>query len=342
MGDVQACAPDWRDAHTYQPLLGADRSVWAWEFARRGFEQAGGAAPLAPQAGRAPELCFVGEGPRGDPLPIALWRWQSDGSAPVFSVEPASVRDPAAIDLRGLDVATLVVRTADGDQHVLVSDGARRLRLAVVQGDVLAGPSAFRFHLPALALGVGSLEGLRQLVGLRDNGRLESGRAQAPAKAPRWLQILRAHDARRDGASHRDIAVSLFGEARVREDWGPGSDYMRMRVQRLVRAAEQAVAGGYRALFGLRRTGLEPPRVVEVWRSPRWLGGLLPVLLCVVTFLGTSFSPPQSWRDLRQVSGTPCQTSVEPSQILATTASAPRKSRSGPALQDGADSSVTS
>ena len=342
MDDVQACAPDWRDAHTYQPLLGADLSVWAWEFARRGLEQPGGAVPVTPQAGIAPELCFVGDGPPGDPLPIALWRWQSDGSAPVFSVEPATNRDPAAIDLKGLDVATLVVRTADGDQHVLVSDGRRRLRFAVVQGDVLAGPSAFRFHLPALALGVGSLEGLRGLIALRDTGRLASGGAPTAAKAPRWLQILRAHDARRDGASHRDIAVSLFGEARVREDWGPGSDYMRMRVQRLVRAAEQAVAGGYRALFGLRRTGLEPPRVVEVWRSPRWLGTLVPMLLCVVTFLGTSFSPPQSWRESGKLSGTPRQNSVESSRTMATTAPPPRKSRSGPAWEGGANSSVAS
>jgi len=341
MDDVQARAPDWRDAHTYEGLLGADRSVWAWEFARRGLDQPGGAAAFAPQAGRAPELCFVGDGPPGDPLPIALWRWQSDGSAPVFSVEPAGARDPAAIDLKGLDVATLVVRTADGDQHVLISDGVRRLRLAVVQGDVLSGPAAFRFHLPALARGVGSLEGVRRLVALRDTGRLEPGGAPAPAKAPRWLQILRAHDARRDGASHRDIAVSLFGEARVREDWRPGSDYMRMRIQRLVRAAEQAVAGGYRALFGLRRTGLEQPRVVDIWRSPRWLGTVLPALLGVVTFLGTSFSPPQSWRDSRQLSGTPCQNSVEPSRTMANTASAPRKSRSGQARDGGADFSET-
>lgn len=341
MDDVQARAPDWRDAHAYEGLLGADLAVWAWEFARRGPEQPGGAVPFAPQTGRAPELCFVGDGPPGDPLPIALWRWQADGSAPVFSVEPASAHDPAAIDLKGLDVATLVVRTADGDQHVLVSDGARRLRLAVVQGDVLAGPAAFRFHLPALAVGVGSLEGLRRLVALRDTGRLEPGRAPAPAKAPRWLQILRTHDARRDGASHRDIAVSLFGEARVREDWGPGSDYMRMRVQRLVRAAEQAVAGGYRALFGLRRTGLEPPRLVEVWRSPRWLGTLPPLLLCVVTFLGTSLSPPQSRHALRQLSVMSCQTSVRPSRAMATPPSAPRKSRSGPVGEGGADSSET-
>jgi hypothetical protein len=342
MGDVQACAPDWRDAHTYQPLLGADLSVWAWEFARRGLEPPGGATTFEPHVRPAPELCFVGDGPPGDPLPIALWRWQSDGATPVFNVEPASARDPAAIDLKGLDVATLVVRTADGDQHVLVSSGARRLRFAVVRGDVLAGPSAFRFHLPALAMGGGSLEGLRRLIALRDTGRLAWRGAPAPAKAPRWLQILRAHDARRDGASHRDIAVSLFGEARVREDWGAGSDYMRMRVQRLVRAAEQAVAGGYRTLFGLRRTELEPPRVVEIWRSPRWLGTTPSVLLCVVTFLGTPFSPPQSWRELRQLPGAACQNSVEPSRTMAITASAPRKSRFSPAWEEGADSGGTS
>lgn len=342
MGDGHACAPDWRKAQTYQPLLGADLSVWAWEFARRGLGRDGGAARFESLAGRAPGLCFVGEGPPGDPLPTPLWHWRADGSVPVLAVERSSAGDPAAIDLGGLDLATLVVRTDDGDQHVLVSDGARRLRLAVVQGDVLAGPSAFRFHLPVPSMGVGSLEGLRLLIALRDTGRLASGNASAPAKAPRWLQILRAHDARRAGASHRDIAVSLFGEARVREDWNAGSDYMRMRVQRLVRAAEQAVAGGYRTLFGLRRTELERPRVVEVWRSPRWGGGLLPVLFCVATFLGTSFSPPQSWRDQRQLSGMACLKSVGPYGIMAITVSAPRKSRAGLARDVGADSSLAS
>jgi hypothetical protein len=128
-------------------------------------------------------------------------------------------------------------------------------------------------------MGVGSLDSLRRLIALRDTGCLSSASCRPPAKAARWLQILRAHDARRTGASHRDIAMSLFGEARVRDDWAGASDYMRMRVQRLVRAAEQTVAGGYRSLFGLRQTGLEPPRVAETWRSPAWRGGALSTLL---------------------------------------------------------------
>lgn len=340
MDDVHACAPDWRRAQTYLPLLGADPPVWAWEFARRGLARAAleGGGPSAP--GWAPELCFVGEGPPGDPLPAALWRWQADAAVAVFSARPASAGDPAAMDLRGLQTPTLVACTADGAQHVLISDGARRLRLAVVEGDVLAGPAVFRFHLPALGGGQGALANLRRLMALRDTGRLAGARDRPRAKAARWLQMLRVHDARAAGASHRDIALSLFGERRVREDWGAGSDYLRMRVQRLVRAAEQTAAGGYRALFGLRATGLEPSRLVEVWRSPAWLGGWLAGLLCALTFLGTSFSPTLSWRDACHSSGTARQKSVEPSWILARATSAAENCRSRQAPERRLDSSL--
>ncbi len=340
MDDVHACTPDWRKAHTYLPLLSADPPVWAWEFARRGLarQASGGGGPSA--AGSAPELCFVGEGPPGDPLPTALWRWQADGAVPVLSAQPTSADDPAAMDLASFDTPILVARTADGDQHVLISDGLRRLRLAVVEGDVLAGPAVFRFHLPVLGSGQEALDNLRRLMALRDTGRLVGSGSRPLAKAPRWLQILRVHDGRAAGASHRDIALSLFGERRVREDWAAGSEYMRMRVQRLVRAAEQTVAGGYRALFGLRMTGLEPSRLVEVWRSPAWLSGRLAGLLCVFTFLGTSFSPTLSWHGACQSSGAACQKSVEPSRVMARATLAPENCRSPLAAERGVDSSL--
>lgn len=340
MDDVHACKPDWRKAQTYLPLLGADPSVWAWEFARRGLDAkaVNGAAPSS--AGGAPELCFVGEGPPGDPLPTALWRWQADGAVAVLSAQPASAGDPAAMDLVRCGAPALVARTADGEQHVLISDGLRRLRLAVVEGDVLAGPVVFRFHLPALGGGQGALDNLRRLMALRDTGGLGGGRDRPLAKASRWLQVLRVHDARQAGATHRDIALFLFGETRVCEDWSAGSDYMRMRVQRLVRAAEQTVAGGYRALFGLRATGLQPPGLVEVWRSPAWLGGRLAGLFCALTFLGTSFSPTFSWHDPCRSSGAACQKSVEPSRNMARAALTPKNCRSPQAREGGVDSSL--
>jgi len=50
-------------------------------------------------------------------------------------------------------------------------------------------------------------------------------------------------------ASHRDIAAALFGEKVVREDWSGRSDYLRLRVQRLIRTADKLVKGGYRDLL---------------------------------------------------------------------------------------------
>jgi hypothetical protein len=279
--------PAWRSAETYRPLLGADAAVWAWEFGRRGVAlDRYGQADLDQDA--VPDLCFADAGPDGDPIPAVIWRWQADPTVPVLSVSPSASSDPEAFDLQGLGLAVLVVRADDGGQHVVVSDGARRLRFAIVEGDVLASPVRCRYLLPPHSMGVGSLDGLRALIALRDTGRLPSAAGRPSLKAGRWVQIIRAHDARRQGASQRDIAVLLFGEARVREDWTGRSDYMRMRVQRLLRAAEDLVAGGYRALCGLRPARPDKLKIVEVWRSAAWRGGGLPMLLLYGSFLGTS------------------------------------------------------
>ena len=258
--------PDWRSAEAYRPLLDADPAVWAWEFDRRGVRREAG-----DPGDTATGLCFAGPGPHGDRVPAVLWSWRADPSVPVLEVERARAGEPGALDLRALDLAILVVRTDDGEQHVMVSDGRRRLRLAIVQGDVLSGPVACRYRLPAGAVAAPSLAGLRLLLALRDTGHLPIAGARPPARSARWVEILRAHDARRDGASQREIATLLFGRARVEEDWAGRSDYMRMRVQRLLRAAEDLVAGGYRSVCGLGAGRVEPHPVAEVWRSPAWL-----------------------------------------------------------------------
>jgi len=287
MSADQTPLPPWRSQEAYRPLLAADPAVWAWEFGRRA------AAPEAlDPAAVVPDLCFVGAGPDADPVPAVLWRWQADSSVPVLSLTPASAGDLDALDIGGLDLAVIVVRTQDGQQHVMVSDGGRRLRFAVADGDILGGPMRCQFHLPAHRLGVASMEGLRMLITLRDTGRLPSMRRGSGSKAARWMQMLRAHDARSAGASQRDIAMLLFGEARVQEDWNGRSDYMRMRVQRLLRAAEDLVWGGYRALCGLRAVGTHGPKTVDVWRSAAWRRGGAVMMLLSGSFLGTSCGLP--------------------------------------------------
>lgn len=252
--------PNWRRAETYEPLLRADAERWAWEFARRAN------AP----ADKAPADCFVEPGPADDPAPVVMWTWRSDPALPVLWVRPAVERRPGGLDLKTLDLATLVLRDGSGAQHVMVCDRGRRLRFAVTHGDILSGPVDFAVRLSTQADGACG-EAMKLLVGLRDTGRLAPISARPGARTPRWIETLRAHDGRRQGASQRDIALALFGERRVREDWTGASDYMRMRVHRLLAAAEVLVAGGYRRLLGNgpREPGADA-RILEVWRSPCW------------------------------------------------------------------------
>jgi hypothetical protein len=62
-------------------------------------------------------------------------------------------------------------------------------------------------------------------------------------RMPRMLAVLRVDDALAAGASQREIATALFGEARVRDDWAGRSDALRSRVRRLVREARALAAG---------------------------------------------------------------------------------------------------
>jgi hypothetical protein len=282
MKDDHAFAPDWRRAETYRPLLRAEPAVWAWEFARRGLASQ---APWA-DAAELPGLCFAGPGAPGDLAPAILWR--PDPCAAVVLVSAAPANSLEALDFAGCGLPVLVARTDVGDQQVLVCDGPRRLRLSVIEGDILGGPVTCRLALPRPGGAGAALEGLRALVALRDTGRLPAAAPRASNRARRWLESLRAFDARRAGASQREIAILLFGQERVRQDWSGGSNYMRMRVQRLLRTADRLVAGGYRGLLGAApRLTADRARVVEVWRSAAWRGlGAAPSAIIGI-FLGT-------------------------------------------------------
>ena len=61
----------------------------------------------------------------------------------------------------------------------------------------------------------------------------------------RRFATLRVHDAVCEGASYREIAVILYGGRSARLGRESGSDFLRLRVQRLARAGNHMMSGGY-------------------------------------------------------------------------------------------------
>ncbi|MDE2166273.1 MAG: DUF2285 domain-containing protein [Alphaproteobacteria bacterium] len=178
-----------------------------------------------------------------------MWRADSDPAVVTVEAAAASINDPDAFDVMRLASPVLVLKRRNGVEHLLIGDGFCQVRLDVARGTVLNGPVCFRYDLSGAAAVDAKLLTLRRLIALMRLHRFPQALVPANRRARRWMMALRAWDARATGASHREIAVALFGQATVDADWNGASAYLRCRVQRLIRLGETLVHGGYRRLL---------------------------------------------------------------------------------------------
>lgn len=179
-----------------------------------------------------------------------LWRAEVDATVVAVRAGPAEPEDPDAFPLKSLKTASTVARGEGGQEYLVLSDGWRRLRLDVVEGTLGSGDFVrFDYRLSGFRDLEPRLQTLRRLAGLGRDGRFNVGQFPAPAGLPRRLEALRVADGLRAGASYREVAEALFGEARVRADWRTRSDYLLSKIRRRATEARHMLAGGYRALL---------------------------------------------------------------------------------------------
>ncbi|MDT9599867.1 DNA -binding domain-containing protein [Sphingosinicella rhizophila] len=251
-------AADWREAAAYAPLLAADRSILAWEWLRRdpGYRAAAdralGQETQAAQDSRtdAGEWGLHAFEPAEIAAPAARPVWRSGFHPYVLEADALPTGDARnAFELaRVAGMSTIVVES--GQEHLLVSDGLRAVRLDLLSGSVRRGPVRLHYRLAGLASAERPLLTLRRLLALWRAGRFSAQLHPVEARAARFVLMLRAHDALAAGATQREIAAVLLsgeaGEAR----WRVRAPTVRSQVQRLVRSARFMAAGGYLALLG--------------------------------------------------------------------------------------------
>jgi hypothetical protein len=249
--------PDWRDATAYEPLLGADRSLLAWEWLRRdpayrtAAERAlsgSGCDPSEP--GQAPERwgLHAFEAP-GVTAPEARPVWCAEVHPYVLGVEATSGRGGDAFDLARLGSISTLLTTADGREHLLVCDGLRSIRIDVMAGSIARGPAELRYRLSGLTTAERPLLTLRRFLALWRTGRFCRSLHAHEARAKRWVLALRAYDALAGGASQRAIAAELLGGGAARTRWRVKEPSLRSRAQRLAQNARSEALGGFRKLL---------------------------------------------------------------------------------------------
>lgn len=260
----------WRDRARYDRLLGFDKATWAWECLRRAL----GREPTLPRPvswtmlRARPPLCVLNVH-RCDcacggncVLPLSAIGgladftghvlWHPDIHAPVLTVvaRPAPSDASEPFDLHTLCYPTVVLRDPDGrGEYALIADGPRCIRIEIRSGTLLDGPVELDYHLPGDGRVSAKILTLRRLTALCRLGRFPETLFPPERRARRWAMALQAWDGRLAGASHRDIARVIHGEATVRDHWYGKSDHMRTQIKRLLRTANALIGGGWRHLL---------------------------------------------------------------------------------------------
>ena len=208
---------DWREPEHYKPLLTCDRHFWAGEWLRRNPEFLADLreAQCSPPDKSGHILCNQDCG---------LSRWgvrccRIDGEMAVFWLPECNplvlaveakphVDTDNTFDCRQCPLFRAVMRGDDG-QHLLFSDGARHLQLAVTEGDALTGPVLLSCTLRGIKDFETKPLTLQRLCRLARRGRLLNCLYPPERRACRWIEMLRAFDGAATGASQREIGLAL-------------------------------------------------------------------------------------------------------------------------------------
>lgn len=172
--------------------------------------------------------------------------WRAEVHPVVLSVATAGAGAASdAFDLERLGFLSTVLTTAEGREHLLISDGLRTIRVDVLAGTLARGPVQLRYLLSGFASAERPLLTLRRFLALWRRGRFSLLLHPREARAKRWLMMLRAYDGLAAGADQREIAETLLSRVAGEPRWRSGAPSVRSQAQRLVRGARRMAAGGY-------------------------------------------------------------------------------------------------
>jgi hypothetical protein len=188
--------------------------------------------------------------PFADPSLTALqarhmWLPDAGASTLIGVTEPASPSSKRneRIFLPSLPNLEHVLMDVAGRQHVVLRANQASIQLTIEGADLTVGPVAITF----LVSGFDAVAKARDQLDLL-NRVLSPNRA--PSSVPRWTTRTRnlrdaliTLDGRHAGASHKEIAILLYGADDVAADWGVG---LRQRMQRHYSRGATLAAVGYR------------------------------------------------------------------------------------------------
>jgi hypothetical protein len=129
-------------------------------------------------------------------------------------------------------------------EEIAIDTPTLSVRLSVQQGTLHGGPVTLRYLVEPRHLSE-RLLALQQWDALLRTGGIPAALQRSIVDHSRWLAIVTTLDALAAGCSLREAAARVFGEEETARAWHHPSDYLKMRIRRLVARALELASGGY-------------------------------------------------------------------------------------------------
>lgn len=239
---------DWPHPERYKWMAFLPRRAWIWELLRRNAEYR---AAYRARPGQQPESwpLLVLEDPGLDAR-VAHVFWRRDACAdvlPVVALAEGCESDAGHFLTENLSCRIRVHEEPERDRlHILFTEGGRALQIEIEGASrmpeaVLATPV-----LPPPDLRRARLQAVRRLNDLMRHGSLRAVHYPREARGARLARVIQAFDGAEAGAAQRDIAIALFGRARVEREWHASQNWMRDHVRRAIKRGRRLTQSGYR------------------------------------------------------------------------------------------------
>lgn len=178
--------------------------------------------------------------------------WRVEDYLRIISAYVRNSGDPgfgSIVSLGQVRCRKTLLKTKDGEQHLLFRDRGRVVQVRCVGEDIPVEPFALEIvvdKFPNIESRQRLTKRFADIYRNRSLGRTHSGWT---VEAMRDRDALAALDMRLEGRSYRVIAVFLYGEKAVRDDWINPNRTMKNRVIRSVKRGVRMMNGGYRTLL---------------------------------------------------------------------------------------------
>lgn len=179
----------------------------------------------------------------------AIWRPDAYALALKATATAGAADRPDRLRLVDLPGRKTVLIAEDGAQHVLFNHEGRTVQLVCTGEDVLQDDIVLHCHLSGFCAGDRKVLAYQRLRSLWAHKRYAASLYKPASRAAHLKNALVALDGDLAGLSRRDIAIALYGERLVADQWTAPDGTMKARVRYAVKRGRALMSGGYRRLL---------------------------------------------------------------------------------------------